>query len=127
MYENISVFIIASVASFVCIILISIFGNFLPSRFATPGIIVLFLLFLLFVFSMVPIVIRGVLKGNVALWQKFPMTGSGFIQDLRAFITQNQEKIFYTLLIIFWVMYVVGIAIALPFMIKDGFFTLNKA
>ncbi len=122
MYENISIFIIASIASFASMILVAIFSNFVPVRFATPIMIVLFLLFLILGFSMVPIMIRGVLKGNIGMWQKFPLTGTGFIQNLRSFIIQNQEKIFYRLLFTFWGMYVIGLLIALPFMIKDGFF-----
>jgi hypothetical protein len=46
----------------------------------------------------------------------------GFGVRIRDFIIQNEVRIFYVLLYVLWGFFAAGLAIALPVMIKDGFF-----
>ncbi|MFH1577442.1 MAG: hypothetical protein ABID35_07865, partial [Candidatus Margulisiibacteriota bacterium] len=112
MYKNISIFILVSIASFALMIGLGIFGGFFPVRFATAIKIIFLSLFLILAFSIVPVVIWAVLRGNISIWQKLPVSGTGLIPVIRNFIMQNEVRVFYGLLIFFWGIFTVGLAIA---------------
>jgi hypothetical protein len=122
MYNKIKIFIVIAIASFALMIALSVTGEMIPFRYATAVIVTIFSLFFIFGLSMVPIMIKAVLRGNISLWNKYPLSGRGFSERMRQRIIENEQGIFYALLISFWAVYILGLAIALPFMIKDGFF-----
>lgn len=126
MYKNIIIPFIISIASFILMVGASVVGNFLSPRSPLPVratiLSIIFSLFLIFAFSLVPVMIWAVLRGNIYLWQKLPAPGNNLFQSFRGFVTQNEAPIFYSLLIFFWAIFALGLAAALPAMIKGGFF-----
>jgi len=122
MYNKIKIFVFIAIASFALMIALSVTGEMIPFRYATAVIVTIFSLFFIFGLSMVPIMIKAVLRGNISLWNRYPVSGRGFSERMRQRIIENEKGIFYALLISFWAVYILGLAIALPFMIKDKFF-----
>ena len=98
-------------------------GYALVPQYATMLIAIVFVLFCVLGFSIVPLAIAFVLRGNIALWKKFPITGEGIKARARRYIIENEVRAFNTLLALFWIVYALGMLIALPAMIADGFFT----
>lgn len=83
-------------------------------------------MFLVFAFSIVPVMIWLILRGSLLLNSYLKKTWHVVDSDFRAkmlnFVIQNQEGVFYGLLIFIWGIFIVGLAIGLPVMIKEGFF-----
>lgn len=130
MYKNINIPIIISIVSFVLMIVTSVIGNSLPSQI--PKVVkitiisIIALSFLVFAFSIVPVIIWAVLKGIIQLctylkegWQ---ISSTDFRLTIVNFLIQNEERLFYVFLIFIWGIFIVGLAIALPAAIKEGFF-----
>lgn len=130
MYKNIIIPIIISIVSFILMVGTCIIGNFLPSRIPTGVkvtiLAIIFLAFLVFAFSIVPVMIWLVLRGTIFLCsylkETWHIVDSDFRVKLLNFLIQNQERVFYGLLIFIWGIFIIGLAIALPVMIKEGFF-----
>ena len=101
------------------IILMAIAGNALqasgliknPAALQTPAKIIFFTVFLAFAFSLVPTMIKFFLAGQASIGnaQKAPIR----------FIEAHQVGLIWC----FWLLWVAGLAVALPTMIRTGFFT----
>jgi hypothetical protein len=101
------------------IILMAIVGNALqasatikdPGALQTPARIVFFTAFLAFAFSLIPTMVKAFVAGQAAIGnaEKVPIR----------FIEAHQAGVIWG----FWILWIAGIAVALPTMIHTGFFT----
>ncbi len=123
MYHHLKIFAVIAIASFVLMPVTGYLGEALVPQYATLIMAGVFLLFCVLGFSMVPLAIAFVLRANIALWKKYPLAGDGFKARARDYIMQHEVRIFNTLVAGFWVVYALGMLMAVPAMIKDGFFT----
>ena len=117
-----SVYAALLVGAFVATILLSIVGvilensGFRPSQSERIAIMVFaFILFLIMAFSVVPVMV----KSFFYLFDKMrPVSVYGPLPSWLIAIKEKHMIIVY----VTWAMYIFGLLIALPFMIKDGFF-----
>ena len=101
---------------FAALIGIAILGNVLqaagmappPEAFRRPLMIFYFALFLAFGLSTIPVIVKTVLRAQERNAGVAPI----------AALIRHQNKIIWGM----WVLAVLGIAVALPAMVKDGFF-----
>jgi len=104
---------------FALIIAMAIVGNALqasgivkhPEALQTPMRIVFFTIFIVFAFSLVPTLVKVFVAGQGAIGN----ADKGFIQ----LIARHQVGVIFAI----WVIWIMGIAVALPAMINSGFFT----
>ncbi|MGO9061806.1 MAG: hypothetical protein ACLQU2_31215 [Candidatus Binataceae bacterium] len=82
-----------------------------PEQFQTPIRIVFFTIFLVFAFSLVPTMVKLFLAGQATIGN----AGKGPIK----FLDRHQVGVIWG----FWIVWGAGLAIALPTMIRAGFFT----
>jgi len=124
MYDKIYIFGIISAISLISMFFIPILAHaFLPTQiFASVVLPVISIFFLIFCLSLAPLFIKAVLTSNIAIWKKFPARDNSTFQSFRNFVIVNEVRIFYILLVISWGVFILGALIALPEMIKTGFF-----
>jgi hypothetical protein len=105
-------------ALFAAIIVTALIGNVLhdqglladSSAAQVAARVIFFTLFLAFAYSTVPLMVKIVLAGQVKI-------GNGDVGIVRA-VTKHQTRV----VIAFWVLISLGLAIAIPAAIQDGFF-----
>lgn len=122
MHKRIRLVAIACGSAFVLMIAASILGWRVPPGYDTAVLVTIFSLFFLFGFLTVPLVVYAVLRGNVRLWRAVPAESGSAMQGMRDFIARNEVRIFHVLVGVIWAIFLLGLAIALPMMIHDGFF-----
>jgi hypothetical protein len=86
-----------------------------PNAFQTPAKIVFFTLFVLFGFSLIPLMVRIVLGAQVAF-------GNANVAPVRAAIDHS-----YWIVGCIWALMAAGLVVALPAAIRDGFFSNDSA
>lgn len=102
---------------FAALIGIAILGNVLeaagaappPRAYQLPFMIAYLTLFLAFVLSAIPVIVKTVLRAQA---------GNAHVEPIAALIRQ-QDRIIWVL----WILILLGLAVALPAIIADGFFT----
>jgi hypothetical protein len=125
MHKRMKLIAIACGTAFVLMIAASALGWLVPPRHASLVLITILSLFFLFGFLVVPLVVFAVLHGNVRLWKALPVEEGSTMQGMRDFVVRNEVCIFHVLVAVLWVIFLLGLAIALPTMIEDGFFQPN--
>jgi hypothetical protein len=82
-----------------------------PEALQTPMKVVFFAIFLAFAFSMIPTMVKLFVAGQASVGnaEKAPVK----------FVAEHQVAVIWS----FWVLWIAGIAVALPTMIQSGFFT----
>lgn len=118
---NIKVFLVIFVSAFGLMILSAIIGNILEangtltvetigSKGVTAVKVFYFVLFCILGFSLVPLAIRLF----ISLQTRIGNAGSFLVQTIQA----NEQSVVFGV----WILFVIGLCIAVPAAVKDGFF-----
>ena len=123
MQTSLRPFVIILCAVILAFFLIGVLRNFVfakqieqfDNRYASVSKGIVFALFFIFVLALVPICLKSFLLAQL----KAGNTGSAFVEMLN----KHFMKVVYTA----WIVFILGLCMALPFMLKDGFFknTIN--
>lgn len=100
------------------------FGPELPPQVRAAYLAILLALVLVTLYSAVPLMVRGVINFQSTFWRGVGRTtSSATVTDIVAKVTPAARVVGDIIVLVFWAGWTVGLAFALPAMIRDGFFS----